>query len=119
MEDSQSDDAQFHILDLLLLLAAHARLLVFGPLLAGLVALGIAFLIPPTFTATTTILPPQQQQGAAAALASQLGALGGGLAGIAGLNIKSSTDTYVALIKSRSVADSMIDHFGLMAVYKQ
>jgi hypothetical protein len=41
--------------------AENARLLIFGPLLAGLAALGIAFIIPPTFTATSRILPPQQQ----------------------------------------------------------
>ena len=44
------------LLDLLLVVAENARLLVFGPLLAGLAALGIAFIIPPTFTAS--ILPP-------------------------------------------------------------
>jgi uncharacterized protein involved in exopolysaccharide biosynthesis len=60
------------LLDLLLVVAETARLLIFGPLVAGLAALGIAFVIPPTFTATTRILPPQQQGGAAAMLASQL-----------------------------------------------
>ena len=44
------------LLDLLLVVAENARLLIFGPLLAGLAALGIAFIIPPTFTAS--ILPP-------------------------------------------------------------
>ena len=45
------------LLDLLLVVAENARLLIFGPLIAGLAALGIAFIIPPTFTATTRILP--------------------------------------------------------------
>ncbi len=111
-------DDEISLLDLLLVVAENARLLIFGPLLAGLVALGIAFIIPPTFTATTRILPPQQQQGAAAMLASQLGALGG-LAGAAGLNIKNPADTYVALIKSRTVADKLIDRFDLLNVYDQ
>ena len=97
-------DDEISLLDLLLVVAENARLLIFGPLIAGLAALGIAFVIPPTFTATTRILPPQQQQGAAAMLASQLGALSG-LVGAAGLNIKNPADTYVALIKSRTVAD--------------
>ncbi len=51
-------------------------------------------------------------------LASQLGALGG-LAGAAGLNIKNPTDTYVALFKSRTVADRLIDRFDLMNAYQQ
>ncbi len=111
-------DDEISLLDLLLVVAENARLLVFGPLLAGLAALGIAFVIPPTYTATTRILPPQQQQGAAAMLASQLGALGG-LAGAAGLNIKNPADTYVALIKSRTVADGLIERFDLMKIYEQ
>lgn len=110
-------DDEISLLDLLLVVAENARLLIFGPLLAGLAALGIAFVIPPTFTATTRILPPQQQQGAAAMLASQLGALGG-LAGAAGLNIKNPADTYIALIKSRTVADRLIERFDLMKVYE-
>jgi len=50
-------DDEISVLDLLLVVAENARLLIFGPLLAGLAALGIAFIIPPTFTATTRILP--------------------------------------------------------------
>lgn len=111
-------DGEISLFDLLLVIAENARLLIFGPLLAGLAALGIAFIIPPTFTATTRILPPQQQQGAAAMLASQLGALAG-VAGAAGLNIKNPADTYVALIKSRSVADRLLDRFELLAVYEK
>ena len=109
---------EISLLDLLLVVAENARRLIFGPLLAGLAAPGIAFTIPPTFTATTRILPPQQQQGAAAMLASQLGALGG-LAGAAGLNIKNPADTYVALIKSRTVADKLVDRFDLFNIYDQ
>jgi len=111
-------DDEISLLDLLLVVAENARLLIFGPLLAGLAALGIAFIIPPTFTATTRILPPQQQQGAAAMLATQLGALAG-IAGVAGLNIKNPADTYVALIKSRTVAHGLIDRFTLLTVYDE
>lgn len=67
---------EISLLDLLLVVAENARLLVFGPLAVGLLAIGYAFTITPIFTATTTILPPQQQQQSTAALlALQLGAL--------------------------------------------
>jgi uncharacterized protein involved in exopolysaccharide biosynthesis len=101
--------------DVAVLMAENARLLIVGPLAAGFLALGVSFLITPTFTATTRILPPQQQS-AAAMLASQLGALGG-LAGAAGINIKTPADTHIALIKSRTVADNLIDRFRLLNVY--
>lgn len=103
------------LLDLALPLAMHWKLLIFGPLLAGLAALGISYLFAPTFTATTTFLPPQQQSSAASALAS-MGALSG-LAGAVGV-IKSPGDQYVALMQSTLVADRLVDRFKLMEAYQ-
>ena len=99
-------------LDLLQVAADNLRLLVLGPLAAGLLALGYTFTITPTFTATTKFIPPQQQQSGAAAMLQGLGALGG-LAGAAS-GIKDPTDQYVAFLKSRSVQDALVDRFKLM-----
>jgi uncharacterized protein involved in exopolysaccharide biosynthesis len=106
---------EISLLDLLVVLAEHWKLLVFGPLAAGLAALGIAFVVTPVYTATARILPPLQQQSAAAMVAQQLGALAG-LAGAAG-GLKNPADQYVALLKSRSVADRLIERFELMRIY--
>lgn len=108
-------DDEISLLDLLVVVAENLRLLVFGPLIVGLMALGIAFLIPPTFTARTTFLPPQQQQSAAAAMMAQLG----GLAALAGTaaGLKNPTDQYVALLKSTTVADRLVDRFKLVELY--
>lgn len=114
------EDDEISLLDLALVLAENWKLLVFGPLVAGLVALGISFIIPPTFTAKTSVMTPQQQQGAAAMLASQLGSMGalGGAAGaIAG--IKNPADTYVAMLKSRTVAQALAQKFDLKALYEE
>jgi uncharacterized protein involved in exopolysaccharide biosynthesis len=108
---------EISLLDLLVVLAEHWKLLVFGPLAAGLAALGIAFVVTPVYTATARILPPQQQQSAAAMVAQQLGALAG-LAGAAA-GLKNPADQYVALLKSRSVADRLIERFDLMRVYDE
>jgi uncharacterized protein involved in exopolysaccharide biosynthesis len=97
------------------LLGANMRLLVVAPLLAGLTALGVTYLIPPTFTASTTFLPPQQQQNTAASALASLGALSG-LAGAA-TGIKSPGEQYVSLLQSVTVADRLIDAFKLMDVY--
>jgi len=115
--DAELDDEEgLSLLDLAIPLAEHWKLLVIGPLLAGLVALGITYLIKPTFTARTVFLPPQQQQSAAASALSSLGALSG-LVGAAA-NIKSPDDQYVALMQSATVSDRMIDRFDLMKVYE-
>jgi uncharacterized protein involved in exopolysaccharide biosynthesis len=116
--DPRPDDDQDEIslLDLLQVVADNLRLLVLGPLLVGLLALGITYAIAPTFTATTKFMPPQQQQSGAAAMLAGLGALGG-LAGAA-TGLKNPADQYVAFLKSRSVQDALIDRFKLTERYE-
>jgi tyrosine-protein kinase Etk/Wzc len=111
------DEDEISLLDLLQVVADNLRLLVLGPLVAGLLALGISFAIAPTFTATTKFMPPQQQQSSAAAMLQSLGALGG-LAGAA-TGLKNPADQYVAFLKSRSVEDALIDRFKLTERYEQ
>jgi tyrosine-protein kinase Etk/Wzc len=111
MTSSMPEDDEISLLDLLQVVADNLRLLVLGPLVAGLLALAYSFTIPPTFTATTKFMPPLQQQSSAASLLAGLGALGG-LAGAAG--IKNPADQYVAFLKSNSVQDALIDRFKLM-----
>ena len=113
---SVDDDEGIDLLDLLQVLADNLRLLLLGPLVAGLLALGITFLIPPTFTATTRLMPPQQQQSAASAMLQGLGALGA-LPGVASA-LKNPADQYVAFLKSRSVQDALIDRFKLEQRYE-
>lgn len=113
--DIQADD-EISLLDLLQVIVDHLRLIVIGSLAAGLLALGISYLIPPTFTATTKIMPPQQQQSSAAALLQNLGALGG-LAGAAS-GIKNPNDQFVAFMQSRTVQDALIKRFNLLERYE-
>jgi uncharacterized protein involved in exopolysaccharide biosynthesis len=107
---------EISLLDIALVFAENWRVLVILPLAAGLVALGISFLIPPTYTAVTRILPPVQQQSTSAALAAQLSSLAGLVGPAAG--IKNPADQYVALIKSRTVFDAMIKRFKLKDLYE-
>ena len=113
---NQADaEDEISLLDLLQVVVDNLRLLVLGPLLVGLLALGISFLITPTYTATTRFLVPQGQS-ASAAMMQSLGALSG-LAGAAGL--KSPGDQFVSFIKSDSVQNALVDRFGLMERYEQ
>lgn len=110
------DDDEISLLDLLQVVVDNLRLLVLGPLLCGLAALGISFTIPPSYTAKTQFLPPQQQQSAAASMLASLGSLGG-LAGAA-TGLKSPADQYIAFMKSVSVQDALIDRFKLIEKYE-
>jgi uncharacterized protein involved in exopolysaccharide biosynthesis len=110
------EEGHVSMLDLAVPLAEHWKLLTVGPIVAGLIALCVAYAIPPTYTATTTFLPPQQQQSAANSLLSSLGSLAG-LAGGAG-NLRTPADQYVALMQSATVSDRMVDAFKLMEAYE-
>ena len=105
---------EISLLDLLQVVVDNLRLLLLGPLVVGLAALGFSFTIAPTFTAKTQFLPPQQQQSAAASMLASLGSLGS-LAGAAG--IKNPSDQYVAFLKSVSVRDALIERFKLIERY--
>jgi uncharacterized protein involved in exopolysaccharide biosynthesis len=109
-------DSRINPFGLALVLAQHWKLLLIGPLLAGLLALGATYLMRPIYTARTVFLPPQQQQSAAAAAVAQLGALSG-LAGAAA-GIKSPADQYIALLQSTTIADRLVEEFKLMQVYE-
>ena len=110
------DEDEISLLDLLQVLVDNLRLLVLGPLAIGLAALGYAFVIPPTYTATTVFMPPQQQQSGAAMMMQSLGALGG-LAGAAS-GLKNPNDQFVSMMKSDFVADDLIDRFDLLKRYE-
>ena len=116
MPMGMQDDDEISLLDLLQTIVDNLRLLVLGPLAVGLTALGISFLIPPTYTAKTQFLPPQQQQSAAASMLASLGSLGG-LAGAVG-GIKNPADQFLSYMKSVTVQDSLIERFRLQERYE-
>jgi uncharacterized protein involved in exopolysaccharide biosynthesis len=114
-----SDNAEnmpFDLVELLVALAKHKRL-VFGlPVLAGVLAMALGFALPSVYKADTKILPPQPAQSGAAALLSQLGGVAGVAASAAG--IKSPNDLYIGMLKSRTVADNLIKRFELKKAYE-
>jgi uncharacterized protein involved in exopolysaccharide biosynthesis len=96
-------------------LLRHWRVVLLAPLLAGALAVGLSFLLPKSFVSKTLLVPPQQPASASSALIAQLGALSG-LAGSAA-GAKTPADQYVALLRSATIADLLIDEFGLLKVY--
>ena len=106
-----------HFVDLLIILAKR-KFLILGCAAAGaILSLVIALLLPNYYSATAKILPPQQSQSMATAMLGQLGPLLGATAG-KDLGLRNPNDLYVAMLRSRTVEDSLIDRFSLMSVYK-
>ncbi|MGB8339136.1 MAG: Wzz/FepE/Etk N-terminal domain-containing protein [Burkholderiales bacterium] len=111
------DEDSISLIDMLAVLVKHKLLLMFLPLLAGLIGLGVSFIMPKIYSAKAVLMSPQQSQSGAAAMLGQLGAL----AGVAGgaIGVKSPAEMYVGLLKSRTVADRLIERFDLKKVYDE
>jgi len=109
----QSPDAEdeINLLDLLIVLAKHKKLILGLPFVVAAIAAGLSLLMPNIFTATTNILPPQQSQSAASAVLAQLG---GGIGGLASGVLKNPNEVYIAILRSRAVAGNLIQRFELM-----
>ena len=116
-EPVRPEDEGVSLLELLQVLADNVRLLVLGPLLVGLLALGLAFLITPVFTASTKIMLPQQQQSAATTILQNLGSFGG-LPG-ASYFARNPADQYVSLLKSRTLQNALVEQFNLIERYHE
>ena len=108
-------DEGVDVLDHLIVLAKHKKLIAGVTLSATIVAAIISVLLPNIYTGIARILPPQQSQTTASMMLGQLG----GLAGLAGtsLGIKNPNDLYVGLLGSRTVSDSIIEKFALRKLY--
>jgi capsule polysaccharide export protein KpsE/RkpR len=80
----------------------------------------VALLIANRYQSVARLMPPDNQSGSGLAMAAA--ALSGqpsGLAGIAGdlLGLKSTSDLFVGVLTSRTVADKLIQKFDLQKVY--
>ena len=113
-----TDDQEISLLDLLIVLAERKRVILRVTAIFAVLAIVISFILPKRYTATVTLLPPQQNSSMASALSSQLGNLGG-MAALAGgsLGLKNPNDMFVAMFKSRTVEDAMVQRYGLMQEY--
>src|SRR5207302_8420325 len=76
----------------------------------------IALIWPAHYIANSRILPPQTSQGSAFGMLGQLNVL----AGLGGkdFGLKNPADLYVGILKSRSVADSVVQRYQLQEYYK-
>lgn len=110
---TSADD--LNLIDLAAMVARRWRLVAGGSLVVGALALGASFLMTPQFTAKTTFIPPQgsgsSMLGAALSSLGPLASLAGG--GGAGR----SADTFVALLKSRTLGDRLVERHKLKELY--
>ncbi|MBI5889617.1 MAG: hypothetical protein HZB47_02930 [Nitrosomonadales bacterium] len=120
LPDREEEDS-IDPLGLLLVVAREKKTILRAAFAAAILSSAIALLLPAVYSARAVILPPQEDHSglnfmAMGALAD-LSAAGssGGLG--AALGLKSPGDIYIGMLKSRSVADALIQRFNLQARY--
>lgn len=114
-EHNTADDVT--VLDYLIFLMKWKKFIVLFTVSCFFAIVIISMLLPKKYLAETKILLPQQgSQSLSLQMQSQLGGmiLPGGLSA----GVRTTGELYVALLKSRTVLDRVIDRFELMKVYK-
>jgi uncharacterized protein involved in exopolysaccharide biosynthesis len=119
------DETELNLFDVLTALGEEKLTLFLVPLVICIIAIVQSLVATPSYTARTSILPGQSSAagGGSAALASLSGLAGmAGLAGLSGLSslsgaMKSSDEMYIALMRSQTMQDSLIEKFALKQRY--
>jgi uncharacterized protein involved in exopolysaccharide biosynthesis len=106
---------EISILDYLIVILKRKKIVIGIPLFAGVVAMLISFLMPPVYRAETRILTPHERRPDVAI--HLLGNLDipymvGDIS-----RMRATSGLYIAILRSRTVLDHIIDKFNLMEVY--
>lgn len=112
IEKPDSDNGDISLLDLLIVLARHKKLLLLAPLCVGIITAVCTLFMPNIYTASVKLMPPQQSSSSSAA--AMLSQLGGG-----SLGLKNLGDLYVGLLRSRTVSDRLIARFKLRERFRE
>ena len=112
------DEDEINLIDLLLVILKRKKMIFKVVSVVFILSIIISLLLPKSYVATAKILPPQEKSSNVSGLLSQVGGTLGGLAsGILGGG-GSSSDVYIGILKSRTVADSLIKKYNLMELFK-
>ncbi len=109
-------EEEINLLELVGVLVRRKMMIIRITAAAALAAVIYSLTMPNIYSATARLLPPQKEGGGG--LSALLGQAGGlaGLAGVSGLG--GSSDLYLGILKSRSVADAVIKKLNLKAEFK-
>jgi uncharacterized protein involved in exopolysaccharide biosynthesis len=108
------NDDEIDLLGLIQTLGEEKWLLFGLPFFCASLAIVISSYLTPLYIAKATFVVPDKQSSSASTVLDQLG----GLSGLAGSLSKSSTEMYVALMRSNAVQDTIITEFDLTQRYQ-
>ena len=98
----------------------HRRLIARVTLAGGVLAAGIAFLIPNTYKATTSLMPPQSRAGNPMMMAAGMSSQMGDLAPLAQnmLGMQAPAALFVKALASEAILNQLVERFDLERVYR-
>ena len=114
------DDEEVNLLDYWRVVRMHARLIVVLCLVAVLATMGYSLSLPKIYESTATILTPDERGSSGLGLATAAAASGIAQS-IPGLLMPSMTpqrDIFVSILKSRSMAQDVVERFNLQQRYE-
>lgn len=117
MEKQNNTDIQeVNLLELIQVIVKRKMMIILICTIAIVVSATYALTVPSIYSATAKVLPPQKE-GGGGGLSALLGQAGG-LVGLAAGSVVGGSDVYVAILKSRSVADAVVHRLNLAKVYE-
>ena len=116
-KQSGPPDDEINLLDLLAVLLERKRLIMGITLGLTMLSLMVTLVVTPVYRAPARVLIPKNSSSASTVM-SQLAGAATALTGLTDLFGGSSVDMYVALARSMTVLDAIIDRFNLMEAYK-
>lgn len=126
VNNTNPSDDEVHLLDYLIILAKHSRMIIYATAAVTLLTYLVLFILPNKYTAVSRMLPPQQNMTLSSQLLSNLGAGISPLNGPGGrdmaaslLGLKVPADIYLAMLNCDSIADRIIARFNLMKLYNE
>jgi tyrosine-protein kinase Etk/Wzc len=117
-QNTQDDEPDINLLDLLIALGQEKLTLISVTFLAALIGVVVSLITPESYVSRTTIMANQQSGGSGSGGLAALSGLSG-LAGLASVasSIKSSDEMYIALMRSQSLQNSLIEQLKLKERY--
>lgn len=118
IKNNQTDDCsddEINLLELLQVIVKRKAFIIKVCAAAVVLSICYSLTLKNIYTATAKLLPPQKESGGG--LSALLGQAGG-LAGLAAGGLGGSSDLYMGILKSRSVADAVIKRLDLQTEFK-
>jgi len=109
------EEQEINILAVMQVLVKRKMVIIITCSVAIVASVIYSLTLPNIYSATAKVLPPQKEAGGGV---SALLGQAGGLAGLVAGGLGGGSDLFVAILKSRSVGDAVINRLDLTKVYK-